>query len=276
MRDARDDAPGVRWQAVLAIGDASWDLQKKIPPLLDRLSDTNEFVAAAAAGVLGKIGATNVAPILFTNLEQRLQAPRAASVLQEQFEAVHDNLLGNINEQSNPFDPDNLLGRAQMGRMGRFAGDARRDPYTFVTSAVEALGELNYQPAEETILGLVEGPNGNAAATALKKLAPAKLTRRLLTVAADKNAPPQSREDALLLLSDAPGANPSDLLPLLDDRTVIPGVRPMPGREWRICDRAATTLAALLGRTVRMAPMMPTEMRDEQIEQVRQWLKAAY
>jgi hypothetical protein len=50
----------------------------------------------------------------------------------------------------------------------------------------------------------------------------------------------------------------------------------MPGREWRICDRAATTLAALLGRTVRMAPMMPTEMRDEQIEQVRQWLKAAY
>ena len=66
------------------------------------------------------------------------------------------------------------------------------------------------------------------------------------------------------------------LIPLLDDHTVVPGNRLMPGREWRICDRAATTLAALMGRPVRMAPMMPTEQRDEQIEQIRQWLKSAY
>jgi hypothetical protein len=36
------------------------------------------------------------------------------------------------------------------------------------------------------------------------------------------------------------------------------------------------TLAALLGRSVRLAPMMPTEERDIQIDQVRQWLKSAY
>ena len=67
------------------------------------------------------------------------------------------------------------------------------------------------------------------------------------------------------------------LIPLLDDHTVVPGVRMMPGREWRICDRAAMTLAALMGRTVRLAPDdARREQRDEQIEPVRQWLKSAY
>ena len=68
----------------------------------------------------------------------------------------------------------------------------------------------------------------------------------------------------------------TDLIPLLDDQTVVPGVRIMQGREWRICDRAAATLAALMGRPIRIAPTMPAEQRDQQIEQVRQWLKSAY
>jgi HEAT repeat protein len=251
---------------------------QKIPPLLDRLNDGNELVAAVAACGLGKIGAASVAPVLLSNLEQRMEAPApGAAALQEQCEAVQDNLLQNINGQSNPFDPDNLLGRAQMARMRRFAVDVRRDQFTLVTALIEALGDLHYQPAEETILGLLGGRNANAAAKALKKLAPEKLARRLITIAADKNALPQARDDALLLLSDTADANPmADLIPLLDDHTVVPSLRLMPGREWRICDRAATTLAALLGRTVRVAPMMPTEQRDQQIEQVRQWLKSAY
>jgi HEAT repeat protein len=278
LRALRDDAPGVRWQAVLAVGEAPWDVTQKIPPLLDRLNDGNELVAAVAACGLGKIGAASVAPVLLSNLEQRMEAPApGAAALQEQCEAVQDNLLQNINGQSNPFDPDNLLGRAQMARMRRFAVDVRRDQFTLVTALIEALGDLHYQPAEETILGLLGGRNANAAAKALKKLAPEKLARRLITIAADKNALPQARDDALLLLSDTADANPmADLIPLLDDHTVVPSLRLMPGREWRICDRAATTLAALLGRTVRVAPMMPTEQRDQQIEQVRQWLKSAY
>jgi HEAT repeat protein len=278
LRALRDDAPGVRWQAVLAVGGATWDAAQKIQPLLDRLNDSNELVAAVAARDLGRIGAASVAPVLFTNLEQRLKVPATgAAAFQEQFEAVQDNILVNITGQSTPFDPDNLLRHAQTGRMRRFGVDVRRDQFTVVSALIEALGDLHYQAAADAILGLLDGRNANAAAKALKKLAPEKLSARLMTIAADKNAPPQARDDALLLLSDIAGANPmAGLIPLLDDHTVVPGVRLMQGREWRICDRAATTLAALMGRTVRIAPMTPTEQRDEQIEQVRQWLKSAY
>jgi HEAT repeat protein len=278
LRALRDDAPGVRWQAALAVGGASWDPAQKTSPLLDRLNDTNELVAAAAARALGKIRAAGVAPVLFSNLVQRLAAPAPdAGAFQEQWEAVRDNLQGNFIGRPNPFDPDGLLGGWQRARMRRFAVDVRRDQFTAVTALVEALGDLHFQPAEETILGLLGGRNANAAARALNKLAPEKLAARLVTIAADKNALPQTRDDALLLLSDTTGANPmAGLIPLLDDQTVVPGLRRMPGREWRICDRAATTLAALMGRTVRVAPMMPTEQRDQQIEQVRQWLKSAY
>jgi hypothetical protein len=83
-----------------------------------------------------------------------------------------------------------------------------------------------------------------------------------------------------LLLLGTPPANSSAtaLISLLDDTTVVPvpGRRPMPGREWRICDRAAATIATLLGRSVRIMPMQPTDQRDQQIEQIRQSLKAAY
>jgi hypothetical protein len=50
----------------------------------------------------------------------------------------------------------------------------------------------------------------------------------------------------------------------------------MPGREWRICDRAAETISTLLGRSVKIMPMQTTDQRDQQIEQIRQSLKAAY
>jgi HEAT repeat protein len=277
LQALRDDAPSIRWQAVLAVGSVSWDAAQKIPPLLDRLGDTNEFVAAVAARVLGKIGAVAVAPVLFSNLEQRLEAPAPAVVRQEQRAAIQDYTLGTYDGRPNPFDPDNLLARAPMARMRRFGVDVRRDPFTLVTALIEAMGDLHYQPSADTLLGLLAGPNADAAAKALKKLAPGKLSERLIAIAADKNAQPQARDDALLLLSDNAAANPmASLIPLLDDHTIVPGLRMMPGREWRICDRAATTLAALMGRTIRLAPIMPTEQRDDQIEQVRQWLKSAY
>jgi hypothetical protein len=276
-RALRDDSPGVRWQSVLAVGDASWDVAEKTSPLVERLADSNEFVAAIAAVTLGKIGATNAAPVLFTNLEERLKAPRPdPAAVEEQIKGVREDFPANFNPQSDPFDPGNLLVLSRMGRMRRFAWDNRGDTFTIVTALVKALGELDYQPATKTILGLIGGPNSTAAATALKKIAPAELTKRLLNIAGDKNAQAQSRDEALILMGDAPGVNASDLVSLLDDRTVIPGPRPIPGRDWRICDRAAMTLAALLGRSVRLAPMMPTEERDIQIDQVRQWLKSAY
>ncbi len=129
LRALRDDAPAVRWQAALAIEGTSWDAAQKISPLLDRLSDSNELVAAVAALSLGKIGAASVAPILFSNLQQRLEAPpTGAAAFQEQSESVRDNLQGNFLGRPNPFDPDNLLVRGQMGRMRRFPQDVRREP----------------------------------------------------------------------------------------------------------------------------------------------------
>jgi HEAT repeat protein len=268
----------VRWQAVLAIAGLSWDIAEKTPLLTGMLADTNEFVGAIAAVTLGKIGATNAAPVLFTNLQERLQAHRSsATTLEEEMAPLRESFLMNFNAQSNPFDPGGLLARRFNGRMRRFGGDPRaEESFSIITALVEALGELDYQPATATIVDLLGGPDSTAAATALKKLAPAELTRRLVSIANDKNAQAQSRDEALVLLADAPGANASDLVPLLDDHTIIPSIRPLPGREWRICDRAATTLAGLLGRTMRIAPMMPEVERDQQIDQVRQWLKVAY
>ncbi len=274
----RDEAAGVRWQAVLAVEDASWETARKMSLLVERLTDTNELVAAAAARGLGKIGGAGVGPILFSNLEQRLTAPAPEpAALQEQFEAVQDNLQGSFIGQPNPFDPDNLLARMQRSRMRRLAGDGRRDQFTAVTALIESLGQLHYQPADDALIGLLNGQNANAAARALKKLAPEKLAARLIMIATDKQAQPRARDDALLLLSDNGGANPTaSLIPLLDDQTVVPGTRQMAGQEWRICDRAATTLAALMGRAALMTPLMTADQRDQRIEQVRQWLKSAY
>ena len=279
LRALHDDSPAVRWQAVVAVTHASWDSPQKVSPLLERLADTNEFVAATAAFGLGKTGDAAVAPILFSNLQQRLALPQLSGALAEQRAAILDFALGVIDGEGNPFDPDNLLGRALMPRMRRpgLGMGTRRDQFNFVTALVEALGEPHYTPAADTVLGLLDGRNASAAARALKTLAPDKLAARLLAVASDKNAQPQARDDALALLADAAVAGPMDgLVPLLDDRTVVGGARMMPGREWRICDRAAMLLATQMGRTVRLSPAMPDADRDEQIGQIRQWLKSAY
>jgi hypothetical protein len=139
------------------------------------------------------------------------------------------------------------------------------------------LGNLHYRPAEERIFGLLDGPHAASAAKALKQLAPEKLARRLVTEACDKKADASTRDRALLLLAMPPanGAT-AELIPLLDDTTIVPGIRPVPGREWRICDRAAEAISGLLGRPLRMSPAQSNEERDQQIEQIRQSVKAAY
>jgi hypothetical protein len=144
---------------------------------------------------------------------------------------------------------------------------------------IEVLGDFHYRPAEERIFGLLGGPHAISAGKALKQLAPEKLAQRLEAEACDKKADPQARDRALLLLGTPPAnSSATGLISLLDDTTIVPvpGRRAMSGREWRICDRAAATIATLLGRSVKIMPMQPTDQRDQQIEQIRQSLKAAY
>jgi HEAT repeat protein len=275
-----DPAPAVRWEAATVAGAASGSAPQRTAPLLERLSDENEYVAAAAASALGQINETNAAPALLANLEQRLQKPEASvEQLRQQMEAVRDFAL-------NPAEPGRLTPNGQprpnfarMTPRARFAGGlaARLDESPAAPALMEALGNLHYQPAEERIFGLLDGAHAASAAKALKQLAPEKLARRLVAEACDKKADPPSRDRALALLATPPANGPAtDLIPLLDDTTIVPGLRPLPGREWRICDRAAEAISGMLGRPMRMSSAQTIEQRDQQIEQIRQSVKAAY
>ncbi len=275
-----DPAPAVRWEAAAVAGAASEFARQEAPPLLERLSDENEYVAAAAAAALAQINETNAAPALLANLEQRLQKREAsAEELRQQMEAVRDFAL-------NGAESGRMMGNGQprpnIGRMtprARFAGGmgGRLDESPAEPALMEALGTLHYQPAEERLFGLLDGAHASSAARALKQLAPDKLGRRLVAEACDKQADVPARDRALLLLATPPAhGSATELLPLLDDTTVVPGLRPMPGREWRICDRAAEAIAGMLGRSLRFSPNQSVEQRDQQIEQIRQSVKAAY
>jgi HEAT repeat protein len=280
LRALSDSAPAVRWEAATVVGAASGFAPQKTAPLLERLSDENEYVAAAAASALAQINQTNAAPALLANLEQRLQKKEASvDELRKQMEAVRDFAL-------NPAEPGHLalngqpmLNFRRMTPRARFAGGlaARLDEAPAVPALMEALGNLHYQPAEEPIFGLLDGPHAASAAKALKQLAPERLARRLVAEACDKQADAPARDRALALLATPPAnGSATELIPLLDDTTIVPGIRPLQGREWRICDRAAEAISGILGRPVRMSPAQTIEQRDQQIEQIRQSVKAAY
>jgi hypothetical protein len=248
---------------------------------LERLNDDNEYVTAAAVSALGQLKATNAAPALLTNLQERLQKPEpSAETLQPQSEAVQSFALNfAINPGINP-RMGRRNGQVRFGPMRKgFAPGFREEGSPARDALIEALGDLNYQPAEESIFSLLDGPRAISASKALKELAPEKLAHRLEAEACDKKADPQTRDRALMLLGTPPAnSSATGLIPLLDDTTVVPmlGRRGMAGREWRICDQAATTIATLLGRPVRIMPMQPIDQRDQQIEQLRESLKAAY
>jgi HEAT repeat protein len=271
LRALSDSAPAVRWEAATVLGASSGNVPEKTAALLERLNDTNEYVAAAAVSALAQLEATNAAPALLTNLDERLQKPEPTiESLAPQDEILRDFSLTFISER-----PRSMPNMQRGWRMNRFAPRAEGSPAR--AALIEALGNLHYHPAEGRIFDLLDGPHAVSAGKALKKLAPEKLARRLEAEACDKKADPQTRDRALLLLGTAPAnGSAADLVPLLDDTTIVPGPgrRGMPGREWRICDRAAETITALLGRPITIAPM--TDQRDQQIDQIRQSLKAAY
>jgi HEAT repeat protein len=282
LRALADPAPAVRWEAATDLETAFRDAPAIIAALQERLNDDNRYVVAAAAGALGRLGATNAGPALLAKLEQCLQAPEPSrEAMQKQREAVREFPLAPLGE------PASSRGFRQMQPRFNFAGmprarvaaglAGRGDEAPDVTALIEDLGDLHCQAAEERIFGLLDGSHGAAAAKALKELAPEKLARRLVAEARDQKADPQLRDRALQMLGTPPAAGSTgELIPLLDDTTVVPGQRQAAGREWRICDRAAATIGALMGRTVRIQPMQTTEQRDQEIDQIRQALKAAY
>ncbi len=281
LRALSDSAPAVRWEAATVI-ETNAPNAGFVEPLLHGLSDTNQYVVNAMAKALARIKASNAAPAMVTNLDAWLKMP-----------ALKPQELRQQNEVVRDFPLNFARGVARMGGGGG-GGDARfnfqrmgrmQNPLAFraeeppaAAGIIEALGDLGYHPAEERLFGFLAGADYPiSAGAALKKLAPERLVQNLTQQACDKKLDPALREQALLILETPPAAGAATTLaPLLDDRTVIPGRRPLPGREWRICDRAADAIATLLGRPTRIQPMQTTELRDQQIEQVRQALGAGF
>lgn len=277
LRALADPAPGVRWAAAAAADGAARDAAEWVPALVKQLSDENQYVAAMAAGDLERIHATNAAPALLASLEARVKGPEPSiEELRKENEAVRDFFLNSALEQAQIM---NSPPAPNVGRMRRFGGGLamRLDEAPAPSAMIEALGSLHYQPAEEQIFGLLDGPYSASAGKALKQLAPDKLAERLMSIACDKKADGPTRDRALAIMETPPvSGSVKALVPLLDDTTTVPGRRPMPGREWRICDRAAETISALLGHPIKIVPMQTADQRDQQIEQIRQSLKAEY
>jgi hypothetical protein len=285
LQALHDNADGVRWQASLAIGKAGWNDAQSNSALLERLNDTNELVAAAAVHAFVQLGATNTAPSLSVKLKARLQSTNAASEeLQPRALAIVQDTRGEENHADKILDVDNLSMRVGTSVPAtvrkRAAMRLPPQPFTFPThdynladALIEALGDLGYAPVADELFKLRGTDYDTEATRALNKLAPDRLTAELLATAKDKQVDSYVREQALVTLCNLSATNRvRDLVPLLDDVTLIVYSRSLPGPEWRICDRAAVTIAVLLGWENRMLPIyIRPEQREETMTRVREW-----
>jgi HEAT repeat protein len=252
--------------------------------LLETLNDTNEIVAATAAYSLAKLGATNTAPALLAKLKARLQSTNTPpEELESQASVIASGTPGEA-----ILDPDNLAWRfgfrvparakemASMRLPPRPLLNLPNHDYTLADALIEALGDLGYTPAADELFKL-RGTDYDAEATrSLNKLAPDRLAGDLLATARDKQIDSYVREKALFTLGNLTATNRvRELIPLLDDVAPIVYSRQMPGPEWRICDRAAVTIAVMLGweRRDLLMPMFRPEQREKMMARVREWAK---
>jgi hypothetical protein len=295
LRALQSTNEAIRWQAARAIGQAHWSSNAPVEALLRHVKETNELVAAVAARSLARLSATNVAPDLLAELKVRLALPaitdnegkrQRAAVTGDANAPSGDDLVGDFSE-INTADPDGLLSKfnfyihdpAQADSMPP-RGDARpgdiryvgrTSPY-IIDSLAESLGALHYRPAENELVKLLTGNHVDAAFIALHDLAPKRLEVELVKRAVDRQTPPMEREGALIYLCRAGATNTLPALaPLLDDTAAIStGWAPASRPGWRICDRTADTMAALLGWN-RISLFTPRSDCDSFIAKVKQW-----
>ena len=110
-----------------------------------------------------------------------------------------------------------------------------------------------------------------AAFSALAKLGSPRLIEQMLAKAKDSYADSVDREDALVDLCRLNATNQiKAIAPLLDDTSPIVFERMPPGREWRICDRAADTIAGLLAWRQRLRVFSAADERDAFVARVKQ------
>jgi hypothetical protein len=289
LRALHDPADGVRWQAALAIGKAGCNDESSRTALLETLNDGNELVAAAAVHALVKLGDTNAAPKFLEKLKAQVQLPvRVSEEWSPQAKAILGDIKGEENHALTILEVDSLPLRIEMGvtrimqQRANFRGpplpiDMPTHNYCLADELIEALGEFGYAPAIDELMKLRGTAYGAEAARALDNLAPDSLADGYLKTALDKQTDSYLREQALIALGKTSATNRvRELVPLLDDTTVINYSRPLPpGLEIKICDRAAETIAVMLGwedRRMRR-PFVPPKQREELMSRIRDWAK---
>lgn len=291
LQALHDPHPGVRWQAATAIKQSGWNDAPSRAALLETLDDTNQFVAAAAAWSLAQLGDTNAAPALFTKLQRALKSGGVPiKELEEQSSWIKTGLWG----EERILDPDGfglrLSVSAEVSANAQRRAAMRLPPmpfrlpmhsYDLAIALMEALADLHYTPAAEELFNLrntahvLKTDYSEAATLALGKIAPNRLTSQLLATAKDKQTDSYLREQAMVTLCEISATNRvRELVPLLDDTTPIVYDRSPPGMEWRVCDRAAQSIAVLLGwQDGRFPIFMRPEQRDKLMIRAREWAK---
>jgi hypothetical protein len=286
---------GVRWQAAQVISRAHWSNDAPTGALIEALKDSNVVVAANAVNALVRLNATNAGPAVFAELKVRLGSPPSDEELHSQQQAValqnHDARMGSgfLMFSLNLLDPDNALMRMNAG-MRRGRGPARRfsrmpQPpgrndfleqlnFDSLDHWIQSLGPLQCREAENDLLQWLSTDRKAAAFSALAKLGSPQLVDQLLAKAKDTQADPVDREDALVDLCRMRATNQiHSIAVLLDDSTPIVYERMPPGREWRICDRAADTVAGLLGWQKRLRVFAAPEERDAFVAEVKKSMR---
>lgn len=290
---------GIRWQAMLAIGDAHWKSEPPLEILSQGLNDTNEFVAAAAAFASAQLHATNLAPTLIACLKDLLHSPQPS--VEEQKQQAQAITQG-WNRGSRPvggygvgwpnvLDPHKLEWRLVINsppsRHGRRLSAIRLPPrlmnlpthnYDLTTALIDALGDLRYLPATNELFKLRATDYEPDATRALAKLVPEQLAGALIAAATNRQEDGYLRGRALVTLGTLGVTNSiQELLPLLDDNSWITYSGVMPEPPAKICDRAAETIAILLGwQDETAARFSRPAQREEMLKRVREWAKQVH
>jgi hypothetical protein len=290
LKALRHPSDGVRWQAALAIATARWNDARSTSALLASLNDTNQFVGAAAAYALADLQADSAASALLAKLQSCVQSAGSPSeVIRRQASAVVMDICSSANRagEYELLDPDHLEMRISMTvpEQVKQRKSMRLPPgpfnfpireYSIVDALIEALGDLGYASAADYLFQLRGTDYDTSVITALAKIAPDRLAAELLATARNKEIDSYLREQALSTLCRASLTNAvRDLAPLLDDTTPIAYSRSLPGPEWRICDRAALTIATLLHWE---HPIMLTSydpaIREQLMKRAQEWAKS--
>jgi hypothetical protein len=109
----------------------------------------------------------------------------------------------------------------------------------------------------------------------LAKIVPERITAELLSTVTNNTVDSYLRERALVTMCNLSLTNRvREVVPLLDDTTPIVYDRPLPGPPWRMCDRAAVSIAFMLGwEDPVLMRYVPPPQREDLMKRAREWAK---